>query len=163
MPLLFVSATLIDFDAMPRWMQWAARLNPVQWAVDAGREPTLPETDWGLAGLSLALLVGFTALTSAFAMWSFRAYQRTLRLAPHPPGRRKRMADDPRDSVPDDLENRLDDLSATLTDGDVHTTGASAVGTRAMADSDGDDTDTTDGDAGDDTDATDQDADADDA
>jgi hypothetical protein len=72
------------------------------------------------------------------------------------------MADDPRDTVPDDLENRLDDLSATLTDGDVHTTGATATRARPMADADGDDTDTTDGDA-DDTDATDQDADADDA
>jgi hypothetical protein len=26
----------------------------------------------------LALLVGFTALTTAFATWCFRAYQRTL-------------------------------------------------------------------------------------
>ncbi len=28
------------------------------------------------------------------------------------------MADDPRESVPDELEERLDDLSATLTDDD---------------------------------------------
>jgi hypothetical protein len=72
------------------------------------------------------------------------------------------MADDPRDSVPDELENRLDDLSATLTDDDVRTTGGTALRTHPMADADGDDTDTADGDA-DDTDATDQDADADDA
>jgi ABC-2 type transport system permease protein len=78
LPLLFVSATLIDYDAMPEWMQWAARANPVQWAVDAGREPSLPGTDWTLAAVSLALLVSFTAATSAFATWSFRAYQRTL-------------------------------------------------------------------------------------
>ena len=78
LPLMFFSAMLIDFDLIPRWMQWAARVNPVQWAVDAAREPVLPTTDWGLVALSLALLTAFTAATSALATWTFRAYQRTL-------------------------------------------------------------------------------------
>jgi ABC-2 type transport system permease protein len=69
LPLMFFSSMLIDFDLIPRWMQWA---------VDATREPVLPQPDWGLVALSLALLVGFTALTATFATWSFRAYQRTL-------------------------------------------------------------------------------------
>ena len=78
LPLMFFSSMLIDFDLIPGWMQWAARFNPVQWAVDAAREPVLPDPNWGLVGLSLALLAAFTAATSAFATRSFRAYQRTL-------------------------------------------------------------------------------------
>ena len=37
LPLMFFSAMLIDCDLIPVWMQWAARVNPVQWAVDAAR------------------------------------------------------------------------------------------------------------------------------
>jgi ABC-2 type transport system permease protein len=78
LPLMFFSAMLIDFELIPGWMQWAARLNPVQWAVDAAREPVLPSPDWGLVALSLLGLASFTAATSAFATRTFRAYQRTL-------------------------------------------------------------------------------------
>ncbi|MFN2470327.1 MAG: ABC transporter permease [Gaiellaceae bacterium] len=78
LPLMFFSAMLIDFDLIPRWMQYAARANPVQWAVDAAREPVLADPDWGLVALSLALLAAFTVATTAFATWAFRAYQRTL-------------------------------------------------------------------------------------
>ena len=64
------------------------------------------------------------------------------------------MADDPRDNVPDELEDRLDNLSSTLTDGDMETTG----GGGGPGDGDGDmdesdaDSDQSDADA-DDTDA----------
>jgi ABC-2 type transport system permease protein len=78
LPLMFFSAMLIDFDLIPGWMQWAARANPVQWAVDAAREPVLSSTDWGLVGLSFALLTGFTVATAALATATFRTYQRTL-------------------------------------------------------------------------------------
>ena len=78
LPLMFFSSMLIDFDLIPGWMQAIARVNPVQWAVDAAREPALPNTDWRLVALSLALLAGFTVVTAAFATRSFRAYQRTL-------------------------------------------------------------------------------------
>ena len=78
LPLMFFSAMLIDFSLIPGWMQAAARVNPVQWAVDAAREPVLPSTDWSLVALSLALLVGFAMATAAFATWAFRSYQRTL-------------------------------------------------------------------------------------
>ncbi len=78
LPLLFLSAMLIDSDLMPRWMQIGAWFNPVDWAVRAAREAALPGTDWASVGMLLALLAGFTALTGAFATWAFRAYQRTL-------------------------------------------------------------------------------------
>ncbi|MBA2475352.1 MAG: hypothetical protein H0V40_05285 [Actinobacteria bacterium] len=74
------------------------------------------------------------------------------------------MADDPRDSVPDELENRLDDLSSTLTDDEITTAGASEIsGQPAAADADGDDGDSDADDTDADADDSDQDADADDA
>ena len=75
---MFFSAMLIDRELMPGWMQAAASFNPVEWSVRAAREPVLPDPDWALVWLSLALLAGFAVLTAAFASWAFRAYQRTL-------------------------------------------------------------------------------------
>jgi len=44
----------------------------------SAREVVLPGTAWGNVGLYLLLLLGLTALTSAWATWTFRAYQRSL-------------------------------------------------------------------------------------
>jgi hypothetical protein len=59
---------------------------------------------------------------------------------------------DPRDNVPDELEDRLDNLSATLTDDEVSTTwSAGATGVLDDADADADDADADDADDADDT------------
>ena len=78
LPLMFLSTILIAPDLMPDWMQWAARVNPVNWGVVAAREAVEPAADWGAIGLHLALLLAFAALTSAFATWCFRLFRRTL-------------------------------------------------------------------------------------
>ncbi len=78
LPLLFLSAALIQESLMPSWMQWVARVNPVNWGVLAAREAVLPGTDWPRIGLYLVLLLGLSAVTAAFATWSFRAYRRAL-------------------------------------------------------------------------------------
>ena len=78
LPLTFISATLIAESLMPHWMRWAARLNPVHWGVVAAREMSSTATDWTTVAVYLSLLVAFTAATSAFATWAFRAYRRTL-------------------------------------------------------------------------------------
>ena len=78
LPLTFISATLIAESLMPHWMRWAARLNPVHWGVVAAREMSSTPTDWTTVAVYLSLLVAFTAATSAFATWAFRAYRRTL-------------------------------------------------------------------------------------
>jgi ABC-2 type transport system permease protein len=78
LPLIFLSSSLIARDLMPEWMEWAARFNPVEWGVVAAREMVMPTTDWGSVALHLGLLVAFTATTSTFATWAFRAYRRTL-------------------------------------------------------------------------------------
>lgn len=78
LPLMFLSATLIARELMPPWMQWVARFNPVNWAVTVARGAVETATDWGSVGAHLGFLLAFTAATSAFATWAFRAYRRTL-------------------------------------------------------------------------------------
>ena len=78
LPLLFLSSTMIARAQMPGWMQTAAKFNPVDWGVKAAREVALPGTSWGTVGFYLLLLLLLTAVTSAWATWTFRAYQRSL-------------------------------------------------------------------------------------
>ena len=73
LPLLFFSSLLIARALIPGWMQDLSLLNPVEWAVRAARGEALPGTDWGEMGTFLLLLVGFRALTTAFATRSFRS------------------------------------------------------------------------------------------
>ena len=78
LPLMFLSAILIQQRAMPGWMQEVSRYNPVNWGVHAARDAVVRGGNWDGIALDLVLLVGATALTSAFATWTFRAYQRSL-------------------------------------------------------------------------------------
>lgn len=78
LPLLFLSSTLLATSQMPHWMQVATRFNPMNWGVIAAREAVLPGTDWSSIGLHMLYLVALTFVTTAFATWTFRAYQRTL-------------------------------------------------------------------------------------
>ena len=78
LPLLFFSSILIARALIPGWIQALSLANPVEWAVRAAREPVLPATAWDEISLFLVALLAFTLATSAFATWSFRAYQRTL-------------------------------------------------------------------------------------
>lgn len=78
LPLLFFSTLLIARELIPSWMQDLSLLNPVEWAVRAARGEVLPGTDWGEMAVFLLLLAAFATLTTAFATWSFRSYQRTL-------------------------------------------------------------------------------------
>jgi ABC-2 type transport system permease protein len=78
LPLIFFSSMLIARSLIPDWMRTLSSFNPVEWAVIAAREPVLSGTDWSDVGMYLLLLVAFTAATTAFATWAFRAYQRTL-------------------------------------------------------------------------------------
>lgn len=78
LPLIFFSSMLIARSLIPDWMRALSSFNPVEWAVISAREPVLSGTDWTDVGMYLLLLVAFTAATTAFATWAFRAYQRTL-------------------------------------------------------------------------------------
>ena len=47
LPLSFLSVTFMQKDLMPDWMQTASSFNPVNWAVEAGREALTASPDWG--------------------------------------------------------------------------------------------------------------------
>jgi ABC-2 type transport system permease protein len=78
LPLMFLSSILIGTTTMPHWMQQVSRYNPVDWGVRSARDAVLYGGHWGSIGAHLGLLVGAVALTTAFATWTFRAYQRSL-------------------------------------------------------------------------------------
>ncbi len=78
LPLMFLSSILITGRQMPDWMQSAARFNPVDWGVKAARYAVLTGGNWDKVGLYLALLAGLVGVTSGFATWTFRSYQRSL-------------------------------------------------------------------------------------
>jgi ABC-2 type transport system permease protein len=77
LPATFLSSGLMASGMMPAWMRTAASYNPVNWAVQAGREALAADPDWGLVlgrgGLLLALAVACGCLSTL----AFRSYQRS--------------------------------------------------------------------------------------
>jgi ABC-2 type transport system permease protein len=78
LPLMFLSSILIGVALMPGWIHQVSRFNPVNWAVQAARNAVVFDGPWGATAIYLLLLLAATAATSAFATWSFRAYQRSI-------------------------------------------------------------------------------------
>jgi ABC-2 type transport system permease protein len=77
LPLTFLSAGFMPLSLAPEWIQTAARFNPVNWAVEAGREALLASPDWSVilprvGGLVVLAMVGLLLATRAF-----RSYQRS--------------------------------------------------------------------------------------
>lgn len=78
LPLCFVSSVFIPAVLMPGWIQTVARFNPVNWAVEAGRQSLVAGPDWSIV---LTRLGGLAALALVFgwvAVRSYRAYQRSV-------------------------------------------------------------------------------------
>jgi ABC-2 type transport system permease protein len=78
LPLSFVSVTFMANDLMPEWMQTLSAFNPVNWAVEAGREALNASADWGLIASRAGLLVAFLAACLFFAVRAFKTYQRSV-------------------------------------------------------------------------------------
>ena len=78
LPLTFLSTAFMQKSLVPRWIQHTSSVNPVNWAVEAGRASVLPGTDWGMVLTRLGLLAALTALCIALATRAFRAYQRAV-------------------------------------------------------------------------------------
>jgi ABC-2 type transport system permease protein len=78
LPLMFLSSILIQQRVMPGWMSEVSRFNPVNWGVRAARDAVVVGGHWGDVGGYMLLLLGLTAVTSLFATWTFRTYQRSL-------------------------------------------------------------------------------------
>jgi ABC-2 type transport system permease protein len=78
LPLTFLSTALMREDLLPGWMRTAADLNPVDWAIEAGRSATAASTDWGLVATDTGLLAALLAVCATLATRAFRSYQRSV-------------------------------------------------------------------------------------
>ena len=78
MPLTFLSTGFMQKDLLPGWMQTVAGFNPVNWAVEAGREAVAADPDWGRLASRTGFLAAFCLAFSAFSVRAFRAYQRSI-------------------------------------------------------------------------------------
>ncbi|MCI0582816.1 MAG: ABC transporter permease [Chloroflexi bacterium] len=78
LPLTFLSAAFMPLALVPDWIETAARFNPVNWAVEAGREALLATPDWGFIGPRILGLVVLTLVSMAWATRAFRTYQRSI-------------------------------------------------------------------------------------
>lgn len=78
LPLMFLSSILISREQMPDWMDFLAKFNPVNWASDAARFAIVSGGHWSSISMDLGLLLAATAVTTSFATWTFKAYQRSL-------------------------------------------------------------------------------------
>jgi len=76
LPLTFLSAAFMPLALVPEWIETIAHYNPVNWAVEAGREALLASPDWGFIGLRYAGLLVVAIVAAALATRAFRSYQR---------------------------------------------------------------------------------------
>jgi ABC-2 type transport system permease protein len=78
LPASFASATFMQLDLAPGWIQAVARFNPVDWAVQAGRDALTAGAAWGPVGLRLGALAVLAVVCSAVATRAFGAYTRSI-------------------------------------------------------------------------------------
>jgi ABC-2 type transport system permease protein len=78
LPLTFLSTALMRDDLLPGWMRTAADLNPVDWAIEAGRSATAASPDWGLVAGNAGLLCALLLACAALATRAFRSYQASV-------------------------------------------------------------------------------------
>jgi ABC-2 type transport system permease protein len=78
LPLIFVSSALMQLSLVPGWIRWAAKVNPVNWAADAGRSAAGADADWGLIATRTGFLTLLLVASTAFATCAFDAYQRSI-------------------------------------------------------------------------------------
>lgn len=77
LPLTFMSAAFMPLSLAPDWIAVVARFNPLNWAVEAGREALVASPDWSFILLRVVGLVIVAALAAAVATRAFRSYQRS--------------------------------------------------------------------------------------
>jgi ABC-2 type transport system permease protein len=78
LPLTFLSGAFMQEDLQPEWMQTVADFNPVNWAIEAGRNVAMEDLDWTLVLTRTGLLIAFLVAAGVFATRVFRTYQRSI-------------------------------------------------------------------------------------
>lgn len=78
LPLTFLSSTFLPASLMPQWMRTFATFNPVNWAVEVGRQTLSTTIDWSVVGVHLAELLALALACAWLSIRAFRAYQRSV-------------------------------------------------------------------------------------
>ena len=78
LPLTFLSSAFMQASLIPGWIRHVADVNPVDWAVVAGRAATQADPDWGVVASRAGLLLALALACAAFATRAFRAYQASV-------------------------------------------------------------------------------------
>ena len=78
LPLTFLSSAFLPATLMPGWMQGIARCNPLNWAVQAGRDALAANPDWAAVGIRLGGLLALTVACVAVSVATFRSYQKSV-------------------------------------------------------------------------------------
>jgi ABC-2 type transport system permease protein len=78
LPLTFLSAAFLPLALAPDWIQTVARYNPVNWAVEAGRDALSANPDWSFVVPRMVGLLALALLSTAWATRTFRSYQKSI-------------------------------------------------------------------------------------
>jgi ABC-2 type transport system permease protein len=78
LPLTFLSAAFLPLALAPDWIRTIAAWNPVNWAVEAGREALAASPDWSFVLPRIAGLLVLAVLSTGWATRTFRAYQASI-------------------------------------------------------------------------------------
>lgn len=78
LPLSFMSVIFMQKSLMPGWMQTVSTFNPLNWAVEAGRDAVSASPDWASIAGKSGLLLAFLLACGSFAIRAFRTYQRSV-------------------------------------------------------------------------------------
>jgi ABC-2 type transport system permease protein len=78
LPLTFISGAFMPLALAPDWIAAVARYNPLNWAVEGGREALAAGPDWSFIVMRMAWLVALALVAAMVATRAFRSYQRSL-------------------------------------------------------------------------------------
>ena len=77
LPLTFLSAAFLPLALTPDWIETAATYNPINWAIQAGREVLVASPDWSFVLPRVGGLAVVALVSVALATLAFRSYQRS--------------------------------------------------------------------------------------
>jgi ABC-2 type transport system permease protein len=77
LPLTFLSAAFMPLALAPDWIETVATYNPINWAVEAGREALVASPDWSFVLPRVGGLAVVALLSVALATRAFHGYQRS--------------------------------------------------------------------------------------
>lgn len=78
LPLTFLSSAFMAPALMPGWMRAIASCNPLNWAVQAGREALSADPGWGVVATRCGGLLVLAVVCMVVSVATFRVYQRSV-------------------------------------------------------------------------------------